>query len=141
MLTRMPQILILEGHQLRIVIGVLFYLRTPLDIILTVNIDVINNLLCIYVFTELYFNQIHFCVVENYVEYLHKKKAKESSVHRNPYETHDAYDAIRTQDADLAVRKFILSLTNAKIVRRYLTITISQRLCKSKNIMFDKLYM
>ncbi|TRY80618.1 hypothetical protein TCAL_13247 [Tigriopus californicus] len=27
---------------------------------------------------------------------------KESSVHRNPYESHDAYDAIRTQDADLA---------------------------------------
>ena len=43
--------------------------------------------------------------IENYVEYLHKKKAKESSVHRNPYETHDAYAAIRTQDADLAVRK------------------------------------
>ena len=42
-------------------------------------------------------------LLENYVEYLHKKKAKESSVHRNPYETHDAYDAIRTQDADLAV--------------------------------------
>ena len=29
--------------------------------------------------------------------------AKESSVHRNPHEGHDAYDAIRTQDADLAV--------------------------------------
>ena len=28
----------------------------------------------------------------------------ESSVHRNPYDAHDAYDAIRTQDADLAVR-------------------------------------
>ena len=28
----------------------------------------------------------------------------ESSVHRNPYESHSAYDAIRTQDADLAVR-------------------------------------
>ena len=27
----------------------------------------------------------------------------ESSVHRNPYDAHDAYDAIRTQDADLAV--------------------------------------
>ena len=27
----------------------------------------------------------------------------ESSVHRNPYESHSAYDAIRTQDADLAV--------------------------------------
>jgi len=26
----------------------------------------------------------------------------ESSVHRNPYDAHDAYDAIRTQDADLA---------------------------------------
>merc|ERR1711953_154235 len=26
----------------------------------------------------------------------------ESSVHRNPYESHSAYDAIRTQDADLA---------------------------------------
>ncbi len=29
----------------------------------------------------------------------------ESTVHRNPYETHNALDAIRTQDADLAVRK------------------------------------
>ena len=29
----------------------------------------------------------------------------ESSVHRNPYDAHDAYDAIRTQDADLAVRQ------------------------------------
>ena len=52
-------------------------------------------------------------LLENYVEYLHKKKAKESSVHRNPYETHDAYDAIRTQDADLAVsfvmKTFILN--------------------------------
>jgi hypothetical protein len=47
---------------------------------------------------------------ENYAEYLHKKKAKESSVHRNPYETHDAYDAIRTQDADLAVRKYASGL-------------------------------
>ena len=33
---------------------------------------------------------------------------KESSVHRNPYEGHDAYDAIRTQDADLAVSSCIL---------------------------------
>ena len=28
---------------------------------------------------------------------------KDSAVHRNPYESHDEYDAIRTQDADLAV--------------------------------------
>jgi hypothetical protein len=28
----------------------------------------------------------------------------ESTVHRNPYETHNALDAIRTQDADLAVK-------------------------------------
>ena len=48
-------------------------------------------------------------LLENYVEYLHKKKAKESSVHRNPYETHDAYDAIRTQDADLAVSFVIIT--------------------------------
>ena len=67
-------------------------------------------------YTESYFDWNYFCVVENYVEYLHKKKAKESSVHRNPYETHDAYDAIRTQDADLAVRKFILSQFNVLII-------------------------
>ena len=30
----------------------------------------------------------------------------ESTVHRNPYETHNALDAIRTQDADLAVQNF-----------------------------------
>ena len=32
----------------------------------------------------------------------------ESAVHRNPYESHRAYDAIRTQDADLAVRLFTI---------------------------------
>lgn len=35
--------------------------------------------------------------------YAHPNPPKESNVHRNPYESHDAYDAIRTQDADLAV--------------------------------------
>ena len=34
----------------------------------------------------------------------------ESPVHRNPYDTHDAYDAIRTQDADLAVSHTITDL-------------------------------
>ena len=39
----------------------------------------------------------------------------ESSVHRNPYESHSAYDAIRTQDADLAVRP--QKITREKIVK------------------------
>ena len=35
--------------------------------------------------------------------YARGKGHHESSVHRNPYEAHNAYDIIRTQDADLAV--------------------------------------
>ena len=53
MWTRMPQILILDGHWQRIVIGVPFYLRMHLDIILTVDIDVINNIIV--------YNWICFC--------------------------------------------------------------------------------
>ena len=62
-------------------------------------------------------------LLENYVEYLHKKKAKESSVHRNPYETHDAYDAIRTQDADLAVsfvmKTYMLKRSSTSVCTTY----------------------
>lgn len=32
-------------------------------------------------------------------------------MHRNPYESHDAYDAIRTQDADLAVSTSVFMST------------------------------
>ena len=39
--------------------------------------------------------------------YAYGKGHHESPVHRNPYDTHDAYDAIRTQDADLAVSKYV----------------------------------
>ena len=52
----------------------------------------------------------------------HVKPSKDSSVHRNPYETHDAYDAIRTQDADLAVSFFNDVLSCSKTIQ-------SLRLC------------
>ena len=42
--------------------------------------------------------------------YARGKGHHESPVHRNPYDTHDAYDAIRTQDADLAVSHTITDL-------------------------------
>ena len=48
----------------------------------------------------------HHAVAPYAVGYTGHVAGKESSVHRNPYETHDHYDAIRTQDADLAVSGF-----------------------------------
>ena len=44
--------------------------------------------------------------------YARGKGHHESPVHRNPYDTHDAYDAIRTQDADLAVSKCVKIIIN-----------------------------
>ncbi len=48
--------------------------------------------------------------------YVYAKGRHESSVHRNPYEGHDAYDAIRTQDADLAVRKLLFKKQSEQFI-------------------------
>lgn len=56
----------------------------------------------LYVFKMIY-NPSFVCFVVRPRGYAYGKGHHESSVHRNPYDSHDTYDAIRTQDADLAV--------------------------------------
>ena len=48
---------------------------------------------------------IYFFLLVTPLGYARGRGHHESSVHRNPYEAHNAYDIIRTQDADLAVSK------------------------------------
>ena len=56
--------------------------------------DIYNQNLSTYIF---------FSFLVTPLGYARGKGHHESSVHRNPYEAHNAYDIIRTQDADLAV--------------------------------------
>ena len=55
--------------------------------------------------------------------YARGKGHHESSVHRNPYEAHNAYDIIRTQDADLAVSKTTILYLKGEGVEEYTQFT------------------